>query len=230
MEDASRFDEVTSGGLFVAIAAAGAGSALELAVGIPAVAAIAGVAFQATANLAGRAIEQRQRRAATALQHAADAAAIEPDELVKLLINDGSARLELAMQALEAAARSAVDAKIYALGNALATGALAADDALVDEGPHIKLLQIMAKPRIPSPDGEPYRKAYRDWPPRDLGRQYPQAQPVMGAILAVLTACGAVLTTSRAAPDGGTTYEITEFGRLLLARIRAAEETGAAPR
>jgi hypothetical protein len=218
MEDASRFDEVTSGGLFVAIAAAGAGSALELAVGIPAVAAIAGVAFQATANLAGRAIEQRQRRAATALQHAADAAAIEPDELVKLLINDGSARLELAMQALEAAARSAVDAKIYALGNALATGALAADDALVDEetfmvqalaqleGPHIKLLQIMAKPRIPSPDGEPYRKAYRDWPPRDLGRQYPQAQPVMGAILAVLTACGAVLTTSRAAPDGGTTY------------------------
>lgn len=128
---------------------------------------------------------------------------MEPDELAKLLINEGSARLELAMRALEAAARSALDAKICAFGKAIATGAVAADDALVDEetfvvqalaqleAPHIKLLQIMRRPRIPSPQGDPYRKSYRDWAPRDLGRQYPQAQPVMGVILADLTACGA---------------------------------------
>jgi hypothetical protein len=66
--------------------------------------------------------------------------------------------LDLAVAVVTAAAETALDAKIKTLGGALATGAMAADDAIVDEqrllvriladleAPHVRVLVQLAEP------------------------------------------------------------------------------------
>jgi hypothetical protein len=227
-----RFDEVKPGGVLAAVLAVGASTLVELASNAPGLAAATGIAVQAVTNIAGTAIEQRHQRAAASLQHAADTAGLSLDQLEHRIVAR-PITVELTARALDAAARTNLEAKIRALGTALATGALAEDDALVDqeliivqaltplEAPHVKVLHLASTPRVPSPDGDPYRKSYLNWADDDLIKRYPQAADTMHAILGTLVGVGALAPTTEAAWHGGTTYEISPFGRALLARLMA---------
>jgi hypothetical protein len=235
--DDSKFDDVTPGGVVAAVVAAGAGTLVELASSVPGLPAATGLAVQVVANLAGKSIEARQRRAAVSVQHAAVTANMSPEEFARL-VAARPATLELAARALDAASRATMQHKILALGTALATGSLAEDDALIDqemfivqalaplEAPHVNVLQLISMLRVPASDGNPYRKSYLTWAADDLAKRYPQAASTMDAILGALASVGAVTPSSEAALNGGTTYVISPFGRTLLDRLSAGASRG----
>lgn len=93
---------------------------------------------------------------------AAQTAGLEPEEVVKRIIEDENLTLLMA-EAIEAARRSRVEGKAAALGRSL--GAILEDDALIDreaiwirvlavvEPPHIRVLQAYVQPRE-TPAGE----------------------------------------------------------------------------
>lgn len=95
-----------------------------------------------------------QRRVGLALSHAASTSETTVEKILESCIAD-STRLALLARAVEASAAANIDAKVRMLGAALASGALAADEALVDEAqlrvdvireldaPHIKVLHAI---------------------------------------------------------------------------------------
>jgi hypothetical protein len=97
-----------------------------------------------------------QRRAGLALSEAADESGMSIEDLLERSAADPS-RLALLAEAIEAAARANLDAKVRMLGSALASGALAEDAAQVDEtqlrvsvlreldAPHLKVLDVIDK-------------------------------------------------------------------------------------
>jgi chloramphenicol 3-O-phosphotransferase len=78
-----------------------------------------------------------------------------PEDLLNRILRD-ERLLDLAAAVVAAASETMVEAKIRALGRALATGALAADDAVVDEqrflvdilddleAPHVRMLHQLS--------------------------------------------------------------------------------------
>lgn len=99
---------------------------------------------------------RQARNVARALEVAVDSAAVPPEDLLRRLTGDPS-RLALFGEALTAAATSAVDSKVRVLGRALASGALAEDEALVDEerlwtrilldieAPHLRIMDYLMR-------------------------------------------------------------------------------------
>lgn len=75
--------------------------------------------------------DRGQRRAETMLGAASQSAGNQLDEVVERLVQDERVT-DLLRAAVEAAARSGLEAKLRALGRALVNGALAADDAEID--------------------------------------------------------------------------------------------------
>jgi hypothetical protein len=224
-----NFDPVTPGGLLAAVIAAGASTAVELALpGVPGLAAATLVFAQAASNIAGRAIEDRWQRAAGTLQHAAKFAELNLDQLTMAILA-APARTELAMTALEAAAHTRLQAKIRTLGRAIATGALAEDQALVDEqqflvralarleAPHLKVLQLVSGPRVVMP-GTPsqYSKTYLNWSVQDITTRYPQSGYLIDTICAEMLGAGVISPDREPAVAGEPAYRINPFGRRTL--------------
>ncbi|SNR95427.1 hypothetical protein SAMN06272737_14612 [Blastococcus mobilis] len=99
-----------------------------------------------------------------ALDEAAEASGLRIDNLLDRLAAD-PARLVFLSEALTAAARSTFSERVRALGRALASGALADDEARVDEerlwvailagveAPHLRILRQLMLPRDQQPYG-----------------------------------------------------------------------------
>lgn len=95
-----------------------------------------------------------QRKAAVALSEAADDSGTSVEHILEQMGSHPS-RLALLAEALNVAARTSLDAKVRMLGSALASGALAEDDARIDEqhlrvtvlreleAPHLKVLEVI---------------------------------------------------------------------------------------
>lgn len=127
------------------------------------------------ASLTQGAINEWQRHSAKqidlALSTAVERAEVEPDALIDQMTRD-TRRLLLLRDALNGAAATALQSKARAMGQAIANGALTADDAKVDdeafivraladlEGPHFQVLARIQSgtARIPPPGEQLYRK------------------------------------------------------------------------
>lgn len=178
---------------------------------------------------------QRLQSAAGVLDAAAESAGTTPDAFVTGL--DDPSKLQLAGAAIQAGAATVLDYKIRALGRALATGALAEDDAVVEiqalviaalaelEAPHIRLLQAMTSMSLRSPFSSP------PWTLHALGRMVPSLEPSARLLLNTLERVYAVerMDTTKAAIEAkdraGTrsTFQVpapkwraTDFGERLL--------------
>lgn len=235
MPNKSHFDDVTPGGLAAAAVAAAAGSALDLLA--PGAGGTANVSVQAFINFLGRGVERRRGKAQDALDEACASSDTSPDELLTRAGQDDG-RIELTMRALTAAAHASTEAKIRALGRALATGVLANDDTTVEretyivdalgrlQTPHVRVLDILNEERKPEVTGGPSRPSRRAWPTPAIATKYPQAGPILPSILATLVSVGAVVDVAIGTYDYAAAYETNDFGKELLARLR---ETGAGP-
>jgi hypothetical protein len=227
----SKFDDVTPGGLAAAAAASVAGAAAGLAV--PVAGGVAAVGVQALVNFVGRGHERRQQKALMMVDVATSAGDTTAEELLDRADSDDG-RIELTMRALAAAARATSDAKIRAIGRALATGVLAADDAIVQheiyvidaldrlEAPHVKVLDILSATRVPQVSGQLYKTVELAWPVPAIASKYPQAGAALPSLLATLVSIGAITDVALGAADYRATYETNDFGKLLLERLREA--------
>jgi hypothetical protein len=100
-------------------------------------------------------LARRRERGQRALAVAASAASMTPGELLERILHD-ERLLDLAAAVVAAASETMVEAKIQALGRALATGALATDDAMINEqrfmvdiladleAPHVRVLHQLS--------------------------------------------------------------------------------------
>jgi hypothetical protein len=231
-DDDSAFDDQRAGGLAAAAAAAVSGAIVDLV--LPGAGAPVGVGVQWLVNFLGRGIERRRDKALDALDEACAAGAVTAEELLDRAGSD-ERRVELTMRAMDAAARSTSEAKIRALGRALATGVLAEDDAIVDremfvvdalsrlEAPHIKLLNILSGTSQPQRNGVLYTTHELAWSVPQLVRAYPQVEATLGAIVAALTSLGAAVDVTTGGFGGGEpSYQASDFGHALLRRLRGA--------
>jgi hypothetical protein len=183
-----------------------------------------------------RAMRRRQTKAAAALAEAAASAEMSADDVLELV--DGNDRLnELAARALAAAAAATTDAKIRALGRALASGVLAADEATVDaemlvvdalarlEAAHVRVLDLVSATCQPQRNGVMYRSADLAWTPDLIRAKYPQIGDALEPVLATLTSLHAIRDVgvgSQGWTPDRPTYSGTTFGRVLLTRLREA--------
>jgi hypothetical protein len=184
-------------------------------------------------NFVGRALERRHQRALEALQAGADFKGSTPEDILRAAQSD-AARIELVAQALAAASTATTDAKVRALGRALASGALSSDEALVDqevhvisalarlEPAHVRALELLSETRIPQVNGVLYRSRDLAWPVLAIAQKYPSAAAVLPALLATLSSVGAIRDVAVGTLDYAPTYEATDFGRLCLERLRQA--------
>ncbi|WP_155247158.1 hypothetical protein [Salinispora arenicola] len=104
----------------------------------------------------GRWQAAQARNAGKALDEAVEVSALAPEDFLGRLTQT-PARLLLLGSALNAAAQSTYEERVRALGRALASGALAADDARVDEeqlwvavmadidAPHLRIIQYLMR-------------------------------------------------------------------------------------
>lgn len=118
--------------------------------GVPG-AVVGAAAGEVAAYVAHEALARRRQRAAAAVEVAAAKTGLTPEDLLARIRADDRL-LELAAAVIAAAAETALQAKIRALGQALARGTLATDDATIDqerfmvatlaalEAPHVRLL------------------------------------------------------------------------------------------
>jgi hypothetical protein len=116
-----------------------AGLAAIAAAGDPTLGVLAAAALPAADAAVTRVQTWRRAALAYTLQTAADAADTDPEQLVELLVAD-RAKLRLLTHSLETAQETAWERKLRTLGRALASGALADDDALVEEETHWTLI------------------------------------------------------------------------------------------
>jgi hypothetical protein len=226
----------------------GAGAAAEAAAGLvalvtqtkvgPAGAVAIGAATAETLrHLAERAITFRDYQAGRTVEIAADEAHLALDELERRLFSDPN-RLQLAAATLTAAANTALEAKIRTLGRALATGALATDDAQVDEqrflvdtladleAPHIRVLHQLSirhegYGEARTADG---RYQAHGWSIDDLAVRLPGIAAVLRPVLNVLAGHALILDTGvgtlgYVAGQSGR-WVLTDYGQRCLALLK----------
>jgi hypothetical protein len=108
------------------------GALVGLALGGPG-GALVGAAVEPILDLVvSETLAPRRQRGQRALAVGASIADMTPEELLERLLGDEQL-LDLAAAVVAAASETMVEAKIRALGRALATGVLAGDDAVVEE-------------------------------------------------------------------------------------------------
>jgi len=108
------------------------GALVGLALGGPG-GALVGAAVEPILDLVvSETLARRRQRGQRALAVGASIADMTPEELLERLLGDEQL-LDLAAAVVAAASETMVEAKIRALGRALATGVLAGDDAVVEE-------------------------------------------------------------------------------------------------
>jgi hypothetical protein len=183
--------------------------------GGPGGAVVGASAGEALQYLASRALGLRRRQAEEVLEIAAHESAQTVDDLLARLTANPS-RLQLAAAAVTAAAETALQAKVRALGRALATGALAADDAEVDEqrflvdtlrdleAPHVRVLdQISRRREGHDPEATPRWAQYK------LAPRLPGIAPVLEPVLSILAGRALITKLDRK-------WALTEFGKHCL--------------
>jgi hypothetical protein len=198
----------------------------------------AGVMVQRVVN---EVMGRRFQRATTAIEIAADESGLPPERLLERVLAD-ERLLELAAAVIAAAAETALKAKILMVGQALARGTLAADDATIDqerflvemladlEAPHFHVLQQVSEyydgyGEPTTPNGTP--RAY-GWTRDALSEWLPGLAPVVGPVLATLGAHDLISNTAVGSlgyrPGIGDRWVLTPHGDDLLRRLQNAVE------
>jgi hypothetical protein len=209
------------------------GALVGLALGGPA-GALAGAAVEPVLEeVVSETLARRRARGQRALAVAASSADMTPEDLLDRILRDEQL-LDLAAAVVAAASETMVEAKIRALGRALATGTLAADDAVVDEqrflvdiladleAPHIRVLKQLSvqhegygSPQ--SPDGT--RRAY-GWSIGDLSVHLPGMAVILRPVLNVLAGRELVRDTAVGSlgyiPGEGERWIVTDTGTRCL--------------
>jgi hypothetical protein len=226
---------------------AGVGAAAEAAGGLVGLAAasklgpaggviIAAATAETLRHLATQAIGLRDYQASRALEIAAHQANVELDELRRRLTADPR-RLQLTAAALSAAAATALDAKIRVLGRALATGAIATDDATVDEqqllvaamadleAPHVRVLNQLSIQHAGYWGPKTLTGQAHGWSPHDLATQVPGIAAVLQPILTVLAGHGLIMDTGVGtwgySAGESQRWVLTDYGKRCLAELEA---------
>ena len=166
----------------------------------------------------------RRRRGERAYEIAAASSGLSPGELLRRIL-DNERLLDLAVVVITVASETAFQGKIRALGRALATGALTADDAVIDqqrflagllaglEAPHIRVLEQLS---VPGPEDIPLTTnggltSHHGWPPHILEQIVPGVAGLLDPILRTLEGLGLVRDI-----EGGHEYtESTWLGELM---------------
>lgn len=178
------------------------GAAAGLVVGGPAGAVVGGAAgpvvSAAVSKLLDRVVPARRRRADRMAAGAARRADMTADELVDRL-SENERKLLLAAAALTAASNTDLEAKLAALAEALAEGALTEDESRLEleslfvaavadiERPHLRVVQAM-RPEGPAAVGA--RRAR--FTAAELSQQLPDIASMVGPALATLERHGVV--------------------------------------
>ena len=167
----------------------------------------------------------RRRQAEVILQVAAEAAGRSLDDLLERITSDPR-RLQLFAAATKAAAETTLEAKIRVLGRALATGALANDDALVEqqrflvgiladlEALHLRVLAQLAQPHpsgrvLEAPRGPDERPG---WAVDDLEDVLSYPRMVVEPILRLLEGHGLATSVGDALGAAYNACAITDAG------------------
>jgi hypothetical protein len=246
MEPGDRGEEIRRhlGELLPSTAGAVGGALVAVAVAGP-TGALTGAASGAVLDhVVKEALGRRRKRGTRALDIAAAEAHLTPEQLLQRILAD-ERLLELAATVIAAAAETTLNAKIRALGQALARGTLATDEAEIDverfmvatlaalEAPHIRVLHQMVRRHEDygeewGPDG---RHKAHGWTLEALNKQLPGLSTVHRPVLGTLSANGLIWDTAIGAPG----YDVETLGHpsrwavsLYGARVlRAVEASGA---
>jgi AcrR family transcriptional regulator len=200
----------------------------------------AGVMVQRVVNAA---MARRFQRAVTAVEVAADEAGLSVEALYERL-REKERLHELAAAVIAAAAETMLQAKIRALGQALARGTLATDDAEIDreqflvdtladlKAPHLQVLhQVSGRyddyGDPTTPDGTPQAHG---WSPDALRKAIPSLAPVLGPVLAILSGHDLIRNTAVGTlgyvPGPRDRWVLTEHGDDLLRLLRDRADEG----
>jgi hypothetical protein len=165
------------------------------------------------------------------LGEAASTSQIPVDALLAELTSD-PARLQLLLRALEVAARSATEGKLVLVADLLATGALAKDNAVVDEqmlvvdavgaleSPHFRLLIVLGDPSPVWWDAPAARATFRRaWPEERILQRNPGLTNSLTALAARLQSLGLARDVSRG-PSPDPLWELTQFGRICFEAVK----------
>jgi hypothetical protein len=183
----------------------------------------------------------RGRQVVAMWEVAVQAAEQTHDELLASVTADPHRR-QLFAAAVRAAADTALQAKLDAIGRRLAMGVMAADDDGIElqrviietlgdlELPHWQTLQKMAQAY--EGYGEPVnptgtRKAY-GWTTQDLRDHLPRLVPILGSVIRILAGRGLIEDTAIGTLDYMPRWVVTDFGRDCLADLeeRGREDSG----
>lgn len=214
------------------------GALVGAAIGGPVGAVVGAGAGAVLDHVIREALRRRRDRGEQALELAAVEANLTSEQLLERILAD-ERLLELAAAVIAAAAETALDAKIRALGQALARGTLATDDAMIDterfivgtlavlDASHVRVLgQINQRyddyGEEFGPDGG--RLAY-GWTLEALSEYLSWLTPVLRPVLGTLTANGLIRDTAIGALEYRPRWVVTEYGEQVLRMLEEAAES-----
>ncbi|WP_199513895.1 hypothetical protein [Nucisporomicrobium flavum] len=178
-----------------------------------------------------RIVDVRRERATVMVSAAADENGVSSSELLDQLLRD-PAKMRLLVVGIEAAGEATADAKLKLISEIVATGALAEDEAVVDEQllalsairelevPHFRLMLQIA---LPSPvywataqERQQYRYA---WPESRIVEASPTLKNALPALAAKLQSLGLARTVAvEGAQD--VVWRLTSFGETCVDAIK----------
>jgi hypothetical protein len=216
------------------------GALAGLAIAGPGGAVLGAAVGSVVQHVVDTALFRRWERAGQAIEVAASEANLSPDALLRRLLED-ERLLDLAATVVAAASETALKAKIRALGKALASGALATDDATIDEhrflvatladleAPHVRVLEQVTEPfptyevKTSRDDPNPRTLQVQGWGLDDLGKAQPGLGGVVAPILSVLAGRGLIENAATGTldyqPSQSERWVITDYGRRCLALL-----------
>jgi hypothetical protein len=220
--------------IFGAAAAAGATVWLSYALG-PEAGSIVGNStapvFEEMSHAARDLIMRRFGRVTAAVDEAINESGLDVVELVRRSLVDDK-RATLMSMALQAAADAEDGRKVGALGRAYARGVIAADDAHVDEQKRIvatladldpidvRVLDRMTEREswlMYREDSQPHMQAIVD--------VVPGVQAVIDSVASRLTTLGLISDSSPGGISWGSSWRVTQFGRLCMDMLREIGES-----
>ena len=191
---------------------------------------VAGPLAEELSNAVRKAIGVQQAQGQVMISDAADIAQLLPNDFLDLLTQD-PVRLQLLLRALQAAAESATAAKLRNISELLAAGALADQDAQIDEltvaletirgleTPHFRILLILKNPTPEWWDSALDRdRLRRAWSEEKITEQAPGLGRALTTLIAKLQSLGLIREVSPY-PERRPLWEITPFGNLCIAAM-----------
>ncbi|MEV4660371.1 hypothetical protein AB0J85_00325 [Micromonospora echinofusca] len=173
----------------------------------------------------------QQQRGQVMVEGAAQHANIELDELLARLTSD-PAKVELLVRALESAARATTDVKLDLIADLLATGALAADETVVDEQllamdaigrldtPHFRLMHLLdGRSPVWWADENDRRRLRYAWPESRILDADPGLKNSLTALVSRCQSLGVVDDLGTPA-HSEKMWALTPFGQLCIAALR----------